>query len=109
MNSSIGQSHFNYSLPFPWLAVPSSRESQGEVTAGDQQDKPAFREDFNCFYLVYFFLFSKRTFKTRGEQLDSQSSAWCESLLLLILFYDKTSFEFFSCGFPALPRPLLAC
>ena len=85
MSISISQSPFNYSLPFLRLAAPRSRESWGEVVVGYKLGKPSFWEGFNGFHLVYFCFLSKCTLRTQGEQLNSQSSAWCESLLKLPL------------------------
>lgn len=80
------------------------------MTAGSELGQASFREDFNCFDLVYFFLFlflSKRTLKLQREWLESQSRAWCERLSLLLFFsHDKTSFESLSRWSPALPLPL---
>ena len=86
MSISTSQSPFNYSLPFLWLAAPCSRESWGEVMVGYKPGKPSFWEGFNGFHVVYFCFLSKCTLRTQGEQLNSQSSAWYESLLLFIFF-----------------------
>ena len=72
-----------------------------------KQGQPSFREDFNCFNLVYFSFFSNRTLKIQQKQLDSLSSAWCKSLSLLF-FFSATKFPLSLCGVGFLPSPSLA-
>lgn len=91
---ALSHSPFNYSLLFLWL-LRRTRKRWGGAGGASKGGLLPGRISVAFIWFIFSLLFSQCWLKVQGEQLDSQSSAWCESLLLLLLFFPLTKLQNF--------------